>query len=521
MSDDTTSLDGLDFGQILFEKMDVPCAFYRVEYDALGKAIKGVHLAVNDAYAKMVGKGRDELLGHAVEELLPNVEPEWLATFARVAETGEPARLTQYTAPLKRHIEASAFSTRKGTFGVLFHDVTEQIQAAEQRASFEQQMQQMQKLESLGVLAGGVAHDFNNILMSILGNADLALECLSPVSPVRSHLEDIESSSRRAAELCRQMLAYSGRGRFVIEPVSLCEIVQEMQHMLEISISKKAVLKYNFGDELPSVEADVSQLRQIIMNMVLNASEAIGDRSGVICVTTGAMECDRAYLSESYLDESLPEGLYIYIEVADTGCGMDADTKERVFDPFFTTKFTGRGLGLAAVLGIVRGHHGAIKIYSELNCGSTFKILLPASEKPSQPHLEESEDSADWRGTGKVLLADDEETVRAIGARMIKRIGYEVVVAEDGAEALEIFKQSPDDFACVILDLTMPHMDGEEAFREIRRVRKDARVILSSGYNEQDVVSRFAGKGLAGFIQKPYNIKRLASVMRELIEPAP
>jgi two-component system cell cycle sensor histidine kinase/response regulator CckA len=518
MSDEAMEFSDLNFGGMLFDQMALPCAFFRVEYDMSGKPIKGIHLAVNQAYLAMMDRPREELLGHAVEDIIPDIEPIWLSTFAQVAATGQSAQLTQYTATIRQHTEASAFSSVKGTFGVVFRDVSELVESAQQREAFEQQMQQMQKLESLGVLAGGVAHDFNNILMSILGNADLALECLSPVSPVRSHLEDIESSSRRAAELCRQMLAYSGRGRFVVEPVALSEIVQEMQHMLDISISKKAVLKYNFGDELPAVEADVSQLRQIIMNMVLNASEAIGDRSGVICLTTGAMECDKAYLSESYLDESLPEGLYIYIEVADTGCGMDLDTKARVFDPFFTTKFTGRGLGLAAVLGIVRGHHGAIKIYSEPNCGSTFKILLPASEKTSEPHVEPDEAAKEWRGAGTILLADDEETVRAIGGRMIRRLGFEVVVAEDGQEALELFKERPDEFDCVVLDLTMPHMDGEEAFREIRRVRKDARVILSSGYNEQDVVNRFAGKGLAGFIQKPYNIKRLATVMREIME---
>lgn len=518
MSDQTTSVEEMDFGGMLFEKMAAPCAFFRIEYDAAGLPKQGIHLAVNQAYMEMMSRSREELIGVPVEQLMPEVEPIWLETFARVAASGEPAQLTEYCAPLQRHTEVNAFSSCKGTFGVVFRDVTDQVEAGKQREAFEQQMQQMQKLESLGVLAGGVAHDFNNILMSILGNADLALECLSPVSPVRSHLEDIERSSRRAAELCRQMLAYSGRGRFVVEPVSLSEIIQEMQHMLEISISKKAVLKYHFGDDLPSVEADVSQLRQIIMNMVLNASEAIGDRSGVICLTTGAMECDRAYLSESYLDESLPEGLYIYIEVADTGCGMDAETKARIFDPFFTTKFTGRGLGLAAVLGIVRGHHGAIKIYSERNCGSTFKILLPASEKAPEPHVETSEGSSEWRGAGTILLADDEETVRTIGGRMIKRLGFEVVLAEDGREALELFKERPDEFDCVVLDLTMPHMDGEEAFREIRRIRKDARVVLSSGYNEQDVVNRFSGKGLAGFIQKPYNIKRLATVMREIME---
>jgi PAS domain S-box-containing protein len=381
----------------------------------------------------------------------------------------------------------------------------------------EQQMLHRQKLESLGVLAGGIAHDFNNLLTGILGNADLAREELSPVAPARVSLHGIEVAARRAAELCRQLLAYSGRGRFLIQPINLQELVEEMGHLLSVSISKKVVLKFHFGPNLPSVEADVTQLRQVVMNLIVNASEAIGERSGVISITTGLAHCDAAYLHGCFTSDGIKEGDFAYLEVADTGDGMDKPTLDRIFDPFFTTKFTGRGLGLAAVLGIVRGHKGAIKVYSEKHRGSTFKLLFPVCENTPIPLAAANHAQAHYRGKGVVLLADDEETIRNLGRRMLERWGFEVVVAEDGREAVDKFRAHKDTITLVILDLTMPHLDGEACYRELRQIRPDVRVILSSGYNEQDVVNRFAGKGLAGFVQKPYTSEELLAKVREAL----
>ena len=386
-------------------------------------------------------------------------------------------------------------------------DVTDQ-------RNLEQQMLHTQKLESLGVLAGGIAHDFNNLLTGILGNADLAKEELSPVAPARVSLHGIEVAARRAADLCRQLLAYSGRGRFMIQPISLQELVEEMGHLLSVSISKKVVLKYHFAQGLPAIEADATQLRQVVMNLIVNASEAIGERSGVISITTGLAHCDAAYLHGCFTSDGIGEGDFVYLEIADTGHGMDKVTLDRIFDPFFTTKFTGRGLGLAAVLGIVRGHKGAIKVYSEKQRGSTFKLLFPACENTPLPLSPLHTAQATYRGQGVVLLADDEETIRTLGRRMLERWGFEVLVAEDGREALARFLANKDRIALVILDLTMPHLDGEACYRELRQVQPDVRVILSSGYNEQDVVNRFAGKGLAGFVQKPYTSEELMAKVR-------
>jgi PAS domain S-box-containing protein len=380
-----------------------------------------------------------------------------------------------------------------------------------ERRRMQDELVKTQKLESLGVLAGGIAHDFNNILMAIIGNADLAMMRINKESPVIENLRKIEQAAAKAADLAKQMLAYSGKGKFVVEQIDLNILLEEMLHMLEVSISKKALLRLNLAPNLPAVEVDATQLRQVVMNLVINASEAIGDKSGVIAITTGCMDCDKSYLKDVWLIENIREGLYVYLEVTDSGYGMTKDTMEKIFEPFFTTKFTGRGLGMAAVMGIIRGHKGAIKVYSETGKGSSFKILLPASGKPAELFNHESSID-DWKGSGTVLLVDDEETVRGLGREMLQELGFEAITADDGREALELFKNNPA-INLVILDLTMPHMDGEQCFRELRQIRPDIKVIMSSGYNEQEVTQKFVGKGLAGFIQKPYKLSVLKAAI--------
>ncbi len=397
-------------------------------------------------------------------------------------------------------------------------DVTERKRAEGERRRLEAQIQHTQKLESLGVLAGGIAHDFNNLLVGILGNASLALMDLPDESPARYSLEQIETAAQRAADLTNQMLAYSGKGRFVVQPLHLSRLVEEMTHLLEASISKKVVLKYAFAEALPAVEADATQIRQVIMNLITNASEAIGNKSGTVTVSTGLVQADRAYLSETYLNEELPEGSYVYLEVADTGTGMDSATRARIFDPFFTTKFTGRGLGLAAVLGIVRGHRGAIKIYSEPGHGTTFRVLLPCTDRVPDDAAQDTGRFERWLGSGTVLVVDDEASVRQVARQILERAGFTIITAENGRQAIERFREDADDVAAVLLDMTMPDMNGEETFRELRRIRSDARIILSSGYSQQEITSRFAGKGLAGFVQKPYLATTLLTKLRQALE---
>ncbi len=389
--------------------------------------------------------------------------------------------------------------------------------AEEERRNLEAQIQHAQKLESLGVLAGGIAHDFNNLLAGILGNTSVALLDLPFESPVRDCIQDVERSARRAADLVRQMLAYAGKGRFVVDVLSLESVVTEMAHLLEVSISKKAVLRYNFAADVPPVRADATQLRQVVMNLITNASDAIGDESGVIAISTGVVACDHAYLAETFLDDDLAPGVFSWVEVSDTGCGMDEDTVQRIFDPFFSTKFTGRGLGLAAVLGIVRGHHGAIKVYSEVGRGTTVKVLFPSDEGATARGEEPMTKPESWSPSGTVLLVDDEEIVRTTATRMLERLGFDVVMAVDGREAIEVFREHEEQIVCVLLDLTMPNVDGEQCFEELRRIKREVCVVLSSGYNEQDLIDRFAGKGLAGFIQKPYSTQSLSAKLRDVL----
>jgi len=401
-------------------------------------------------------------------------------------------------------------------------DITDRKRAEEEKRTLEAQVQQAQKLESLGVLAGGIAHDFNNILMAVLGHAELALNEISPMSAVRGNLLEISTAARRAADLCRQMLAYAGKSSFELERVALRDLVEEMAHLLKTAISKKAILNLNLERGLPSIEADPSQIRQIVMNLIINASEAIGDRSGVVTVSVGATRCDEEYLRKTELRDDLAPGLYVHLEVSDTGSGMDAQTRSRIFEPFFTTKFTGRGLGLAAVLGIVRAHKGALKVYSEPGKGTTFKILFPALENVGNgAQTGDSSPLADWRGTGTILLVDDEESLVALGARMLEHLGFTVLTAADGQQAVERYRERGKEIDLVLMDLTMPHMDGAEAFGELRRLNPDVRVVLASGYSHEDVASRFAGKGLDGVLQKPYTLAKLREALAGLMPTRP
>jgi two-component system, cell cycle sensor histidine kinase and response regulator CckA len=405
---------------------------------------------------------------------------------------------------------------------ISFFDITDRKESEETRRNLESQVQHRQKLESLGVLAGGIAHDFNNLLMTILGNADLALEDLSPVSPVRPNIQEIEGAARRAADLAKQMLAYSGRGAFEVAQLDLNELVGEMAYLLESSISKKTILKTRLDADLPAINADAAQVQQVVMNLITNASEAIGDNDpGVVTVSADVLECTREYLATSYLDEKQPEGRYVAMDVADTGCGMDAATKSTLFDPFFTTKFTGRGLGLAAVLGIVRGHGGAIMVDSELGRGTTFRVLFPAgTEDRKMPSAAgDLRKREDWRGAGTVLVVDDEDTVRRVAVKMVARLGFNVLLAADGQECVDVFTEHSETITCVILDLTMPRMDGGEACLAIQEVRDDVPVILSSGYEESEISARFDGYGMAGFLKKPYQLTELRRVLQAVLAP--
>jgi PAS domain S-box-containing protein len=466
----------------------------------------------------------DRILGSSISDLgLPEDKLDEIMTV--LDRTLETCTIQSVEYQLELSSGTGHFEARLSPYGdegviAVVRDITDRREAERKRLELEGRIQHTQKLESLGVLAGGIAHDFNNILMTILGNADLAMMSLPDTSGARNFLSEIIRAASTASDLARQMLAYSGRSEFEIQSLDLNGIVLELTHMLEVSISKKAVLKFRLASELPRVMADSAQIRQIIMNLITNASEAIGERSGYISITTGAMYCDSEYLATTELTDEIPEDLYVYLEVADTGSGMDDSVKSQIFEPFFTTKYTGRGLGLSSVLGIVRGHRGAIKVYSEPGEGTTFKVLFPACKGEEDGYSDGSAgtEAEGWKGSGTVLFADDEDTVVAIGRRMLENMGFHVVTAEDGKQAVDKFRENADSIELVILDLTMPHLSGDEVYREIRRIRDGVPVIVSSGFSQKDVMHRFAGKHLHGFIQKPYRARELRKLIREVLE---
>ena len=479
---------------------------------------EGTLLDFNEAFCKATGLTREAAIGCNTVGLGLWQDPEQRSTMlGELLRKGEVRGLEVHLQHKDGKPGTALFSARVLELDGQPAIITATQDITEKRA-LEQQMLHTQKLESLGVLAGGIAHDFNNLLTGILGNADLALRELSPVSPARECLDDIGTAARRAAELCRQLLAYSGKGRFLVQPLDLADLVREMGHLLTVSISKRVVLHYDFAPALPAVEADATQIRQVVMNLIVNASEAMAENSGAISVRSGLAHCDAAYLRECSCADGIQPGDFVFLEVSDTGRGMDRPTLERIFDPFFTTKFTGRGLGLAAVLGIVRGHRGAIRVYSEPGRGTTFKLLFPPVPTPAARVATPSPQAKRWTGQGLLLLVDDEAAVRKTGRRMLEHAGFAVMTAVDGRDALAQFEQHQQEIALVILDLTMPELDGEACFRSLRQLQPGVKVLLTSGYNEQDAINAFAGKGLAGFLQKPFTTGELIAKVREILQ---
>jgi PAS domain S-box-containing protein len=485
---------------------------------------EGVWAIDLEARTTLVNEQMARLLGYTVEEMLGRPLWDFMDARAQLAARANMARRERGVA--ERHefrlrhrdghdvwttMAASPLVDDAGvTVGALalVADLTHQHE-------LEQKILHAQKLESLGVLAGGIAHDFNNLLVGVLGNAGLAMMQLPPGSPARETLRDVESAALRAAELTRQLLAYSGKGRFVVGPIVVNAVIEEMAKLLGAAISKKAVLRLDLARELPAVDADGTQIRQVIMNLITNASDALGDDAGVITITTGVVEADREYLRTTYLDDDVAEGTFVFLEVSDTGVGMDASTLARIFDPFFTTKTSGRGLGLAALLGILRGHHGTIAVTSAPGRGSSFRVLLPCGGGHVADARQPSDRPAARRGAGTVLVADDEPAVRAIAGRLLELHGYSVIAAVDGLEAVRLFTEHADSIACVLLDMSMPNLSGDQALRAIRGVKPDARVVLSSGYSEVDVARRSAGEPFTAFLRKPWTPAELLEALAQ------
>ena len=493
------------------------------------KDLEGRYRLFNTAASRVTGKSAGEVYGRDDTFLFPVEE-------ARVVMAGDRAvmdagktmtyeeRLTSVDG------EQLIFLSTKGPlydqqgnvsglFGVA-RDISDLRKAELEHLDYERKILHAQKLESLGVLAGGIAHDFNNLLTVILGNMELALMRVSDDYLASTSIEQAMQAGRHAANLTRQMLDYAGKGMFVLKEVDINDVVRANASFFRASVTRTINLEIVTPPVVLPIKTDEGQIQQVIMNLLINSSEAIGDGYGTIVLRTGIQECDADYLSFSRLEEKPPAGRFVYVEVSDNGCGMDEETRQRIFEPFFTTKFTGRGLGMAAVLGIVRSQNGAIIVKSEEGNGSTFRVLFPeCNDMEAPPEIDRPAVHVKMPTVlnGKILVVDDEDHVRELCMQFVTHLGFEAIGVADGNQALKTLSDHGGDIALVILDLTMPVMDGVLTFRELRRIRPDVLVILSSGCNMEDVSGRFINDRPAGFIQKPFQIHDMKDKIAQVI----
>lgn len=480
----------------------------------------------NTAFIKAVNIPIEQIIGRTCYEVTHNstspcAPPHDSCPLIKTLSSGDHAKTLHIHNTLtgeKRYVEilTSPIKDEHGKIVQAVHiqrDITERKRAEEEKLALEQQFQQAQKLESLGVLAGGIAHDFNNILSVIVGNCYLA-KIDSDNS--KDFIPKIEQASERAAELCRQMLAYAGKTQIIQSQVNIVALVDEMVRMLKATLPKNVVIKLDSSADIPLVKADTSQLSQIIMNFVINASEAIGEAQGEIIVSLAKTVITEGPSEKDYQGKEIHSGDYVCLEVTDNGCGMDDETKRRIFEPFYTTKFTGRGLGMSAVLGIVTSHEGALQVYTQLGHGTTFKVYLPVQSKISfedNPQLQTSK-LEPWQGSGTILLVEDEDQVRLIAKNILQKMGFSVIEAANGMVALELYHKNSAEISLVLTDLGMPIMDGYEMFGELKKISPELPIIISSGFGDAVVTSRIPRKDLAGLISKPYNHSQLREVLK-------
>lgn len=478
---------------------------------------------VNPAHKKNTGIGNDAVAGRNIEEILPHeLSAPLLNNYRTCLSNGEPIS----------YEETVTLNGSNRVFWTLLVPISDESGSYRRIVGFsrditaskvvEMAVRHTQKLESLGVLAGGIAHDFNNLLSAIMGNIELSIYSNRNAAEGKKYLEKAILASKRAADLCSQLLAYSGKGVVEFKKVNINAMLNEMVSILNVSISKKTGLGISLADQLPVIEADPSQIRQVVMNLVINASEALGGEEGNVSLSTGCGFFSGEDLITPWVSEAVSEGDYVWINVSDTGCGMDSETLSHLFDPFFTTKFTGRGLGLSAVLGIVRGHEGVIKVSSKPGAGSDFTVLLPVKGKHGELAIQEESASAELNSGGIVMVVDDEKEVRDVASNMLELCGFRTVKSHDGADALEKLISMRDESGevpvMILLDLTMQHMDGPETYKKIRNIFPEVRIVLMSGYSEYDISRRFAEDGIAGFLQKPFGIEELKRKISEIIK---
>jgi PAS domain S-box-containing protein len=497
---------------------ETPAGYFAVDRE-------GLFQRVNDSWLRMHGyDSADEIIGQPFSITQVDGNPGTAQQNISALLSGLPIPTGEFPHRCKDgSIGYHTFSAHPiylygeivGLEGLLI-DVTDHKRAEEEKLHLEQLYQQAQKLESLGVLAGGIAHDFNNLLMIIMGNCSLAK--LKPYC-AEEYLTSIEKASERAADLCRQMLAYAGRAPFVLSDVNIVELVDDMVSVLKSTITQNADIQFVPSPHIPSIKADANQIGQIVMNLIINASEAIGEAEGKILVLLDTSTVKAGEPVRDHLGTSIPAGNYVCLEVIDCGCGMDNETKQRLFEPFYTTKFTGRGLGMSAVLGIIAKHNGALQLFSEAGKGTTFKVFLPAqaSGYTENQHDQQSDALEPWQGSGTILLVEDEEQVTLIAKAMLEGLGFTVLEALNGKEALELYQKKAAEITLIITDIGMPVMNGYALFNELRKLNPELPVIISSGFGDKTIASRIKLEGTAGLLSKPYNLDRLRNVLKRVM----
>lgn len=490
----------------------------------------GVCLSANQTMAERFGKTVDDLIGNPIWDLFP---PEISRRRKIVIEkvirekiqiTCEDERDGMWNESHITPVLDDRGNVSKIT--VVGFDITERKQAEKKRIEMERRILEMQRLESLYVMAGGIAHDFNNILMVVLGNIELAMEDAGGSSKLIPYLEESESATHRALNLVRQMMAYSGRGHFITSPIHINTVIEDISELLRAPLSPKAFLNIVTGTDIPAINGDESQVRQVIMNLVTNAYESTDEeKGGIITLLTGIERYSinrlKKTVSEVWMEYDMPlkEGWYVFLEVKDRGAGMEEMIRRRIFEPFFTTKFQGRGLGLSAVIGIVRGHKGFIHVDSKPGGGTCVRVLFPAIDQPriAQIASHASESQPQQQHNRRVLFVDDEKQIRQLVRQMIERMGYATLIASDGAHAIEMYRRYKHRIDAIIMDLKMPRMDGIEAFEELKRLDCNIPVILSSGYTEEEI-KQYSSEGFAAFIQKPYKKHTLKNVLMKVMK---
>jgi len=444
-------------------------------------------------------------------------------------------------------ITVSPLFDEEGSITAYVHvmrDITERKFAEEERQKLQQQFQQTQKLESLGVLAGGIAHDFNNILTIILGHCYIVDQNIDSGMDQNTHVKHIEKAAGRAASLCHQMLTYSGQNKMVQARINLWLLVDENVKMLQSAIKKNVNFELDLKFDVPEIPGDSAQLQQVVMNLIINAAEAIGDKNGIIkialrkvtisgsakqadCVNetnSCSKKAEKGFLpakdnaDTDFLGNAIPAGDYACLAVSDNGCGMEADTQKRLFEPFFTTKFAGRGLGMSAVLGIIKSHHGTLQLSSAPEIGTTFKVYLPlATETDIAETSPQNNFCTSEKGCGTILLVEDEDALRIIGSALLKAMGYTILTAANGCEALEIYRERGSDINLILLDLLMPDMGGIDTYRVLREISPTLPIVICSGYSFEDIFEEVEGDDHAAMIQKPYVPEQLRDILTKFL----